>query len=68
MTYRGRPDTCDGHVFSSLPDEIHGETFGQNAHADFAHGICRLSFEETRINWWADDNDAALPREFFKMR
>lgn len=57
--YHGRPNARDGHVFASLALKVHGESLGQHAHADLAHGVGRLAAEEAAVNWRADDDDAA---------
>lgn len=60
-TYRGGPDTRNGHVIQPLPDEVHGQALCQDAHADLAHGVGRLASEEAAVDGRTDDDDTAAP-------
>lgn len=55
-------------MFTSLALKVHGETFRQHRHSNFAHCIRSLASEESRIDGRADNNDATLPVVDREMR
>jgi hypothetical protein len=57
-TYNSRPEAGNGH-FGPLAVKVHGKALCQDAHADLAHGVGRLSAEEAAVDGRAHDDDAA---------
>lgn len=71
-TYNGRPDAGDCHPSSllhqSLPFQIHTQPFGQDTHADFAHGVGCFAPEEAAVNGRTHDDDPASTLACFEVR
>lgn len=47
-TYRGRPDTCHGHIRATLTHKVHRQAFHQNAHGNLTCINASATLRESR--------------------